>query len=332
MHFSKPKNKDFEADVLKRLNAAKIGVVVPCYNEERNIHIVAATMPDYVNKIVIVDDKSTDNTVQIVKDLAANNKKIELVELSVNSGVGGAIAAGYEWCRDNDIDAAAVMAGDAQMDPADLHLLLLPVIDKQANYTKGNRLLYKDSFKTVPKVRFFGNAILSLLTKFSSGYWKISDTQCGYTVADKQVLQNIDWQKMYGRYGQPNDLLIMLNIQSFVVKDVLVKPVYNVGEKSGIKISRVIFTISNVLLKGAAKRLFWKYVVYDFHPLILFLSFGLLMLLLGMVFLIHVMFNLIFNDATPLLSLICSLFSLGIGFNSLFFSMWMDMEENKHLN
>lgn len=331
MHFKKPDVLDLDSTDRSLLEKSRIAVVVPCFNEENNLGVVVNTVPDYVDHIVLVDDKSTDRTLIIAKELLESNPKVVILELKENEGVGGAIAAGYEWCRDNDVDAAAVMAGDAQMDPYELPLLLCPVLNKVANYTKGNRLLYKDAFTLIPRVRFFGNSVLSLLTKFASGYWSVSDTQCGYTVADKDVLDTIDWQKMYKRYGQPNDLLISLNINDFVVKDIIVRPVYNVGEKSGIKISRVIFTISRVILKGAIRRLYWKYVVKDFHPLILFLAFGVSMFLIGAAFAAHVAFSFFGGASVPNVSLICALFSFGTAFNSLFFSMWLDMVEGKSL-
>lgn len=332
MHFKKPDVSDLEPAHKRLFEKSKIAVVVPCFNEEKNLGVVVNTVPEYIDHIVLVDDKSTDRTLALAKEMSISNPKVVVLELSENEGVGGAIAAGYEWCRDNHMHAAVVMAGDAQMDPHELPLLLVPVLNKSANYTKGNRLLYKEAFHMIPRVRFFGNSVLSLLTKFASGYWSISDAQCGYTVADKNVLSTIDWQKMYKRYGQPNDLLISLNINDFVVKDIIMRPVYNVGEKSGIKISRVIFTISRVILKGAIKRLYWKYVVKDFHPLILFFAFGMLMLLIGFMFLAHVVFSFFGGASVPNVSLICALFSFGTAFNSLFFSMWLDMVEGRNIN
>ena len=106
--------------------------------------------------------------------------KIKIIRMEENQGVGGAIAAGYIWCLENEIDAAVVMAGDGQMDPNDLHYLLSPVVLEGVNYSKGNRLLHPDARRSIPKIRLFGNSVLSLLTKFASGYWHIADSQCGY--------------------------------------------------------------------------------------------------------------------------------------------------------
>jgi glycosyltransferase involved in cell wall biosynthesis len=210
-------------------------VVVPAYNEESQIQKVVDTMPDFIDKIVIIDDCSKDKTVENIKRLQERNAKIVLIEHPENQGVGGAIASGYLWARDHEFDAAVVMAGDAQMDPADLPNLLDPVVEERVD-------------KNIPKVRYFGNAILSLLTKIASGYWHISDSQTGYTVINKKALHLIDWNKMYKRYGQPNDLLVKLNVYNLKVEDVIIKPVYNVGEVSGIKVRKVIFTISWLII------------------------------------------------------------------------------------
>ncbi len=308
-----------------------VSAVIPCFNEETQIGTVVETMPEIVDFIVIVDDKSKDETVKVVKKLQKSDKRVVLIEHQVNQGVGGAIASGYEWSRDNDIDMAVVMAGDGQMDPKDLPALLDPVVDDGVNYSKANRLIVNRSIDKVPFVRFFGNSVLSLLTKISSGYWHVSDSQTGYTVADKSVLHAIDWQKMYKRYGQPNDLLIKLNVHNFKVRDVPTEPVYNVGEKSGIKVRKVIFTISNILVKGFFWRMKVKYVIRDFHPLVLFYLLGLLLLLVGVLFLLRCVWVLIATGSAPLISTISMFFMLATGLQCMFFGMLFDMQDNRDL-
>lgn len=331
MHFSKPLDSDVDPELLALFRASKICVVVPAHNEERNLPVVIRTLPDYITAIVVIDDVSTDNTAAVAERERETDPRVVLIRHEVNQGVGGAIASGYEWARDNNMDCAVVMAGDAQMDPVELPLLLAPCLRDGVNYVKGNRLVYQQSRHIIPGIRFVGNSALSLFTKFASGYWHVSDSQCGYTVADKEVLKRIDWSAMYRRYGQPNDLLISLNIQNFTVKDVAVRPVYGVGEVSGIKIKRVIFTISRVLFKRGLERLFLKYVVYDFHPLIFFFLFSGITALLSILFFIRIIFVWSATGDAPLLSTLSFLFTVGFSLNSLFFAMWMDMEANKAL-
>ncbi|HQK76473.1 MAG TPA: glycosyltransferase family 2 protein [Candidatus Hydrogenedentes bacterium] len=161
-----------------------VAVVVPAYNEEVLIRTVIETMPEFVDKIIVVNDKSTDNTATVVREYVSRDPDgVVLVDLEENQGVGGAIAEGYKVARDNQIDCTAVMAGDAQMDPGDLPKLLDPVVEGRADYTKGNRLFYGDAWHMIPKVRYLGNSGLSLLTKIASGYWHVADSQTGYTVA-----------------------------------------------------------------------------------------------------------------------------------------------------
>ncbi|HPM62457.1 MAG TPA: glycosyltransferase family 2 protein, partial [Methanoregulaceae archaeon] len=209
-------------------------VVIPAYNEETQIGRVIETMPDFVEEIIIVDDLSSDNTVGVVEEYQVSNNRITLLKHTTNQGCGGSLATGYKWARDHDYDVAVRMDGDGQMDPSDLPALLDPVVEDRADYSKGNRLFTGEAYQKIPKVRYFGNAFLSLLTKIASGYWHVADFQSGYTVINKKALHLIDWDKMYKRFGQPNDLLVRLNVYNCRVADIPVEPVYNVGERSKI--------------------------------------------------------------------------------------------------
>jgi glycosyltransferase involved in cell wall biosynthesis len=307
----------------------KICAVVPCYNEETQIKKVIDTMPEYVDSIVIIDDKSTDKTVETVKNI--NSSKIHLIEHEINQGVGGAIASGYKYVRDNDYDLAVVMAGDAQMNPDDLPALLSPVAEDKADYSKGNRLFSGEAFKKIPKIRYFGNSVLSLLTKIASGYWNIADSQSGYTVINKKALHAIDWDKMYKRYGQPNDVLVRLNVENMRVTDVPIEPVYNVGEKSGIKIKKVIFTISWLLLKLFAWRMKEKYIIRDFHPLVFFYFLGFIFGILTPILFLRVFVVWFLTAHIPAVNTLAAMFSFMSFSQFTLFAMWFDMEANKDL-
>ena len=308
-----------------------IAAVVPCYNEETQITKVITSMPDFVDYIVVVDDKSLDRTAEVVEEQQRQIKRVVLIRHEANQGVGGAIASGYKWARDNNIDVAVVMAGDGQMAPEDLPCLIEPVVIGEVDYSKGNRLFSGEAFKKIPKLRYFGNSVLSLLTKIASGYWQIADSQTGYTAINKKALKTIDWDKMYKRYGQPNDLLVKLNVNNFHVRDVEIKPVYNVGEKSGIKIRRVLFTISWLLIKLFFWRLKEKYIIRDFHPLVFFYLLSFFMFLITGVFLIRLLVLWIIQGHIPEITLLILIFSFTMGFMSSFFAMWFDMESNKFL-
>lgn len=308
-----------------------ICVVVPAYNESSQIGKVIETMPDFVDKIVVVDDASKDDTVNIVGQYQNKFGKIEIIQHETNQGVGAAISAGYKWARDNGYAITAVMAGDGQMDPAELEKIINPVVEDSADYVKGNRLFYGDAWNMIPHYRYLGNSFLSLMTKIASGYWHIADSQSGYTAISLIALKRINLDKIYNDYGMPNDLLIKLNQHDFRVRDVHIRPVYNVGEKSGIKVSRVIPRISWILFTGFWRRLLFKYVIRDFHPLIFFYVLSFILLTSSVPLAIRLFYLWATRGDIPDMNALALIFTLISGLQTLFFGMWFDMEYNKNL-
>jgi len=307
-------------------------VVVPAYNEEKLIGRVIETMPDYVDKIVVVDDKSTDKTAELVRNYAGqSNDRIVLIQHSENQGVGGAIVSGYKWARDNKMSVTAVMAGDAQMAPEDLPSLLDPVAAGEVDYAKGNRLFTGNAWNLIPKVRYLGNSYLSLLTKIASGYWHVADSQSGYTAINLRALETLDLDNIYERYGMPNDILVKLNIFNFRVNDVPVKPVYNIGEVSLIKVRKVMITLSWLLLKDFLYRLKEKYIIRDFHPLIFFYMFGFFFGLLTAILFIRLFILWFTSGHIPPMNALAAMFSFMSAAQFTLFAMWFDMESNKEL-
>ena len=308
-----------------------VGVVVPAYNEEKLIGRVIDTMPKFVDKIVIVDDCSQDTTARIVQSyLKRAPKRIVYIRHEINQGVGGAIATGYKWCRDHNMAAAVVMAGDAQMDPVDLPALLDPVVDGTADYSKGNRLISGEAWKIIPRVRYLGNAMLSLLTKIASGYWHIADSQTGYTVANLNVLKTIDLDGIYKRYGMPNDMLVKLNIFNFRVCDVPIKPIYGIGEKSGIRPLRMIPKLAWQMGKFFLYRMVQKYIIRDFHPLVFFYLTGCIMFTSGLLLGLYLFCFRVMIGPVEATSTVMAVFLFITGMQSLFFAMWFDMDYNKN--
>lgn len=308
-----------------------VAVVVPAYNEEKLIAQTLNSLPDLVDKVIVVNDASVDATAMVVKELAGKNERITLVEHEENQGVGGAIVTGYKTSRDLAMDVTVVMAGDAQMDPKDLIRIVEPVADGSADYSKGNRLFYGDAWRMIPHYRYLGNSFLSLMTKISSGYWHIADSQSGYTAISLTALRRINLDMIYKRYGMPNDLLIKLNQHDFRVRDVHVRPVYNVGEKSGIKLMHVIPKISWLLLKGFWQRLFFKYVIKDFHPLIFFYLLSLMLLVASVPLTVRFFYIWAETGDIPDINALALVFTVISGLQTLFFGMWFDMEYNKKL-
>ncbi len=358
-----------------------IAVVVPAYNEENQIGFVIETMPDFVDRVIVINDCSTDRTEKIVQNLIKKNgqatselkkqsrkivqtpynraeifsqqlrqrenqnfttsriintepekDRIILINHLENAGVGGAIATGYKWCRQHNIDCTAVMAGDGQMDPSELESICNPVIEEDIDYVKGNRLIHHSAWLIVPKVRFLGNSILSILTKIASGYWHVSDTQSGYTAISKKALNAIRIHEIYKSYGMPNDMLVKLNIAYCTLKEVEIKPVYDIGEQSKMKILKVAPRISWLLCKSFFKRLWIKYLFRDFHPLFLLYHFSLMLFVFACPYGIKVLFiELAGERQLKPVTMLAFMFFFISSFQSLLFAMWMDIQDNDRL-
>jgi len=309
----------------------KISVVIPAYNEEKLISKTINDVPEIVDKIIVINDASKDKTLDVVKEIITKNKKIHLINHEKNQGVGGSIASGYKWCRDNDTDIAVVMAGDAQMDPSNMPKLLDAIIEDGGDFAKGNRLLTQDVRKKMPRLRFTASQILSLFTKIASGYWHVLDPQNGYTAINKKALHRIDFDKMYKRYGQPNDLLVRLNVAYMKVKDVDIKPVYNVGEKSGINYGKMIFTLSGLLFKDFLWRMKEKYIVRDFHPLVFFYFLGGFFAVATVGLFIRVVYEWTTTGIIPAINFLTVLFTFMSASLFTLFAMWFDMSYNQDL-
>ena len=312
------------------LDGKRVSVVVPAHNEENLIAETLRGIPQFVDRIYVVDDRSTDGTVAAVR--ALEDPRVELIEHERNLGVGGAIITGYERARDDRIDVTAVMAADAQMDPGDLEMLAGAVARGDVDYAKANRLFTGQAWELMPRHRYLGNAVLSMLTKIASGYWHTADSQSGYTAISRQMLQQLDLDRIYRRYGFPNDMLVHLNVWNARVRDFPSRPISNVGERSGIKLWRVIPAIAWLLFKGFFWRLREKYVIRDFHPLVFFYALGIVMTTIGLVLGAWVAVERIFlgGDITAgTATLIALLLISGTQFT--LFAMWFDMESNKDL-
>ena len=309
----------------------KVSVVIPCFNEETQISAVVNSLPNFIDFIVIVDDKSTDNTIEVCKELQKHNEKIVIIEHEINQGCGSAISSGYQWSRDNGADISVTMDGDNQMDSNDLEQIIDPIVAGEADFTKGNRLITGEAYKKIPYVRYFGNSILSLLTKIASGYWHIADSQSGYTAINSKMLRLINWNKMYKRYGHPNDRLVMLNVVNARVRDVEIMPVYDVGEKSGMKVRKVIFTISWLLVRRFFWRLKEKYIIRDFHPLVFFYFIGILFYFMTVILSSRLIYRWVLDGHVPPITSLATMFSFMSSSLFILFGMWFDMESNKHL-
>ena len=321
------KQLDFEEDPNFNLfSNYYIGVVVPAYNEELLIEETISGIPKYVDKIYIIDDCSTDRTPEIVKTIT--DPRIVSVRHEKNKGVGAAIITGYKLALEDEMDIVAVMAGDNQMDPEQLPRLLMPIIEGRADYTKGNRLLSKDFRSGMSKWRMLGNAMLTMITKIGSGYWHIMDPQNGYAAISRQALEVMNLDSVYPYYGYCNDMLVKLNAFGMRAADVIMPARYG-REKSSIKYSRYIVKVAPMIFRSFLWRLRVKYVVLDFHPLVLFYMASMVMvpggLLFGAGILAYKVMRWPVSQNYPLLSALILL----IGFQFLLFAMLFDMQADE---
>jgi len=311
------------------LEGQRVAVVVPAHDEEKLIAETIRSIPDFVDRVIVVDDKSGDDTVGAVRGMG--DPRVMLIEHERNLGVGAAIITGYKRAMEERIDVTAVMAADAQMDPADLETLVAPVARREVDYAKANRLFTGQAWEVIPRYRYLGNAFLSLMTKIASGYWHVADSQSGYTAISLEMLELLDLDRIYQRYGFPNDMLVHLNVWNARVRDFPSRPIYGVGERSGIKIRRVVPRISWLLWKGFFWRMREKYVIRDFHPLVFFYFLGFLMVTVGLALgIFETVLRFQGNNITPATVVLIALLLIS-GSQFTLFAMWFDMESNKDL-
>ncbi len=311
------------------LDGKRVAVVVPAHDEEELINGTLTGIPEFVDRVYVVDDDSRDATAERAR--AAGDSRVEVISHPQNEGVGAAIVTGYRRALAEGIDVTCVMAADGQMDPVDLERIAAPVARGEVDYSKANRLFTGQAWELMPRHRYLGNAVLSMLTKIASGYWHVADSQSGYTAISKEKLEQLDLDRVYRRYGFPNDMLVHLNVWNARVRDVPSRPIYGVGERSEIRLWRVIPSIAWLLFKGFFWRLREKYVIRDFHPLVFFYTLGILLTVAGLVLgAVETVLRLMGNElTTPTMILVALLLISGVQFT--LFAMWFDMESNKDL-
>jgi glycosyltransferase involved in cell wall biosynthesis len=311
------------------LEGKRVAVVVPAHDEEALFATTIGGIPSLVDRIYVVDDGSSDATAERAR--AAGDVRVEVISHERNRGVGAATVTGYRRALADGFDVIVVMNGDNQMDPADLPELVRPVARGEVDYTKANRLFTGQAWELIPRTRYLGNAVLSMLTKIASGYWHVADSQSGYTAISQEMLAQLELDRVYTNYGFPNDMLVHLNVWNARVRDIPSRPVYGVGERSGMRYRHVVPRISWLLLKGFFGRLWEKYVIRDFHPLVFFYAFGFLATLTGVILgAVVVGYRIAGYPVTVGTVVLIALLVLS-GSQFTLFAMWFDMESNKDL-
>jgi glycosyltransferase involved in cell wall biosynthesis len=302
-----------------------IHVVVPAYNEERFIGDVVRSVPEFVDKIIVVDDCSNDDTFSTAS--AVNDNRLIVLKTSRNCGVGGAMSLGYKKASELGGQILVKMDGDGQMPPDHLALLLDGIVEKGYDYAKGNRFLHSEAINQMPPVRILGNILLTFLTKAASGYWHIFDPQNGYTAIRADVLQSIGPETLNQRYFFENDMLVRLNIQNYRATDIAMPACYG-EEQSDLHISKVIVTFPPLLLRRFLYRVLQKYILRNFSPIALFMLLGFPLFLWGILFGLYLWGrSMVIGAPTPTGSIMLALVPIVLGFQLLLQAVVLDIQE-----
>jgi len=259
-----------------------IAVVIPCYKVKQHILDVIAGIGPEVCRIYIIDDKCPDNSGNHVEE-HCNDQRVIVLPHEINQGVGGAVMTGYKAAIEEGMDIIVKIDGDGQMDPILISYFIEPILSGEADYTKGNRFYDFEEIRAMPPMRLFGNAVLSLMTKFSSGYWNLFDPTNGYTAVHADVARHLPFKKISTRYFFETDMLFRLNTLRAVVVDVPMDAKYG-EEVSNLKISKIIGEFLYKHTRNLVKRVFYNYYLRDLSIASIEFPIGLMMLIFGIVF------------------------------------------------
>ena len=274
-------------------------VVIPCYNEEKMITQTIKKLPKYIDHIIAVNDASTDDTISVLNKLKKQNDRLIVVDSKTNQGVGGALISGYDYAMKNTkATAIGIVAGDDQFDSSYLEAMLDDFIDQSADYVKASRFFHREAFKTMPKYRQFGNIFISLLTKFSTGYYSITDITNGCGWLRRDIIEKVDFSIVEKRYDYETSMLTALSIVNAKVIDHAV-PAHYGNEKSTIKLIPTAWRNLRAVWKGFWRRIYYKYVLYGFHPVALFLFTGMFFLIISLLIAAFLLYVKLFAHQSP---------------------------------
>lgn len=261
----------------------RIGIFIPALNEERLIGVVLKKIPKYVDRVIVIDDASTDKTSKIVELFQKKDKRIALIKNKVNKGSGYAAKTAFKQFLKEKIDLFGPIAGDDQLEPKYLPKLLDPIIDNECDFTKGNRFLEKPLYKKMPFYRYIGNIVVTIINKFATGYYQMFDSTNGYWIVSLPLIKRINIDELGDRYEIEMTIWLQLNIINARTRDISIPAIYK-DEKSKIRFWSTSFRTLDFLFKGFFKRIFYRYIFYNFSPIGLFFISGLIFFLSGTIY------------------------------------------------
>lgn len=308
-------------------------VVIPCYNEEKMITQTVEKLPDYIDHVIAVNDASTDNTIGVLNKLKKKHKRLIVVDNDVNQGVGGALIAGYQYAiKNTKATAIGIVAGDDQFDTSYLKAMLDDFIDKSADYVKASRFFHREAFKTMPKYRQFGNIFISLLTKFSTGYYSITDITNGCGWLRRDIIEKVDFTIVERRYDYETSMLTALSIANAKVIDHAV-PAHYGNEKSTIKLIPTAWRNLKAVWKGFWRRIYYKYVLYGFHPIALFLFTGVFFFIMSLILAIFLLSVKLLTGQSPTAgSVMLAVLPFILSVQLVLTALSMDVSNEQHSN
>ena len=252
----------------------RIVVAIPTYRAEATIAEVVQTLPAFVDTIIVVDDASPDRSFDIAQ--ALDEPRLVILRHPENRGVGGAMCTASEKAIELGSDIVVKMDSDGQMDPGSVSELLDAMLKGNFDYAKGNRFLHREALARMPRHRLLGSLALTFLTKMASGYWHIYDPQNGFVACRTSVLQRLELARIAQDYFFENDMLVHLNVLGARVVDVPIPAKY-ANEVSSMRISRILVSVPGRLFRRYWWRIYERYTLRDFSPVVPFLASGILL-------------------------------------------------------
>lgn len=305
---------------------SKIAVVIPCYKVKATIESVINKVPQYIALIYCIDDKCPERSGDFIEEKYRNEERVKVLRHTQNKGVGGAVMSGYKKALEDKANIVIKIDGDGQMYPELIPSFIMPILNGECDYTKGTRFYHLEDLKPMPIIRKIGNGILSFFSKFSTGYWNITDPTNGYTAIETTVLKHLPLQKISERFFFETDMLFRLNVIRSVVVDIPIKSVYK-GEKSNLKVHKVVLPFLIGHFKNFYKRIIYNFFIRDFNVATLNLIMGTLLFVSGGIFGIikfyeSIMHKVIATPGTVMLSALPIL----IGWQMLIVALQFDMQ------
>jgi len=332
--FAKLRKMIYEAALKQRTEEIyrenNLCVVIPTYNDENLIGSTLDLIPDYIFKIYVIDDASTDRTPEIIHKYAEKDSRIMYIRHDKHKGAGSSVRSGYREALRESMDVIVLMGGGKRIDPASLPGFLDPIIKRQADYVVGNRLQSLEYRKGFTKMRFLGNVLLTLHTKIASGYWQLMDPVNGYTSISRRALERINPDTIDQRHGYCIDILARLNTYGFKAVNVNYNVCYN-RDISEIRTQTHMFSFLRILFKDFLWRMKEKYLILNFHPLIFFYFFGTLCIITSLFLGIYSFYSKIIEMEPLFVRATLTLIILFMGSMFILFAFLFDMEQERNI-